>query len=197
MVRQTQAVLSVNRLETDRLLLRGFEPTDLDDVHAFQADPAVIRFVPWPLRTRAESADWINERAAQDRIEREGDGVAWAVARRSDSLVIGSVNLWWRSQEHQQGEIGFAFASQAHGHGYASEAVSAVIDLAFSALDLHRVSGRADARNAASARLMARLGMRHEAHLREDEWFKGEWSDTVVYAVLRDEWLGKRPGISP
>ena len=63
-----------------------------------------------------------------------------------------------------------------------------LLALAFDDLGAHRVMGRLDARNTASARVLGRLGMRLEAHLVEDEWFKGEWSSTLVYAILDREW---------
>jgi RimJ/RimL family protein N-acetyltransferase len=131
---------------------------------------------------------WLQERIAADRLSADGDGVALAVERREDGRVIGSVNVWLRSAEHEQGEIGFVFARDVHGQGYAYEAASALLDLVFPMLDLHRVHGSTDARNDASAGLMRRLGMRQEAHLRENELFKGEWGDVLIFAILRDEW---------
>ena len=77
--------------------------------------------------------------------------------------------------------------------GYASEAATALLEVAFGPLGLHRVFGRTDARNVASAALMRRLGMRQEAHLRENEIFKGAWGDELVFAVLEDEWNARRP----
>jgi RimJ/RimL family protein N-acetyltransferase len=68
------------------------------------------------------------------------------------------------------------------------EAARAVVDLAFRELGVHRVFGQIDARNTASARVLERLGMRREAHLVENEWVKGEWTDEVIYGVLADEW---------
>jgi RimJ/RimL family protein N-acetyltransferase len=53
---------------------------------------------------------------------------------------------------------------------------------------MHRVIGRAEARNAASARVLEKLGMRLEAHFVENEWVKGEWQSELVYAVLEREW---------
>jgi RimJ/RimL family protein N-acetyltransferase len=63
-----------------------------------------------------------------------------------------------------------------------------VLKVAFGELGLHRVFGRTDVRNDASAALMRRLGMRQEAHLRESEIFKGEWGDELVFAILEGEW---------
>ena len=177
---------------TERLRLRAFEDADLDAVHALQSDAEVIRFLPWTLRTREQSREWLRDRRAQDRLAGDDDAVAWAVVGRDDGVLVGSVNLWWRSVEHRQGEVGFVLTRAAQGRGLAHEATAAVLDLAFAALDLHRVYGRADARNSASVRLMSRLHMRQEAHLREEELVDGEWTDTVVHAVLRREWEAAR-----
>ena len=63
-----------------------------------------------------------------------------------------------------------------------------MLRLGFEELDLHRIVGRLDARNTASARVLERLGMRLEAHLRENEFVKGEWVSELIYAVLAGEW---------
>jgi len=175
-------------VDTERLVLRLFQESDLDDVHGFQSDPEVVRYPFWEVRSRELSRAWLAERMAADRLLQEGDAVALAVERRDDQRVIGSVNAWWRSVEHCQGEVGFVFDRTAQGQGYATEATSALIDLVFSRLDLHRVFAVTDARNDASASLLRRLGMRQEAHLRHMELFKGAWGDTLIFAMLRDEW---------
>jgi RimJ/RimL family protein N-acetyltransferase len=75
-----------------------------------------------------------------------------------------------------------------------TEAAHAVLHLAFDQLGLHRVIARVDARNDASLRLADRLGMRREAHLVSNEWFKGAWSDEVDLALLEDEWVQQLAG---
>jgi RimJ/RimL family protein N-acetyltransferase len=94
----------------------------------------------------------------------------------------------YRSETHRQGEIGFVLHPDHQGKGYASEAARAMLRLGFEQLDLHRVIGRCEARNDASARLMERLGMRREGHLVENEWVKGEWQSELVFAMLAAEW---------
>jgi RimJ/RimL family protein N-acetyltransferase len=88
-------------------------------------------------------------------------------------------------------EIGWALHRDYQGKGYAFEAASAVLELAFATLGLHRVAAELDPRNDASVALCLRLGMRHEAHFVEDMMFKGDWADTGVYAILAREWLGR------
>ena len=68
---------------------------------------------------------------------------------------------------------------------------SIAINTAFTEWDLRRVCAQLDPRNESSARLCERLGMRKEAHLREESWFKGEWGDLAIYAVLRSDWAGQ------
>ena len=67
-----------------------------------------------------------------------------------------------------------------------------MLRLAFAELGLHRVVGRLDARNTASAAVLERLGMRREAHLVDNEWVKGEWCSELDYAVLAQEWSTSR-----
>ena len=122
-------------------------------------------------------------------LARDGDYWQLAVERVAvPGRVIGDVYFTIRSAASAAGEIGWTLHPDAHGHGYMTEAAGAVLDVAFGALELHRVSATLDARNEASAALCRRLGMRHEAHFVEDQWFKGEWGDTAVYAILDREW---------
>jgi RimJ/RimL family protein N-acetyltransferase len=175
-------------IETERLLLRTFRETDLDDLHAIRSCPEVVRYLYGEVRTRQESEAMLAERATQASLYEDDDVLALAAERRDDGRVIGDVTLSLRSAEHRQGEIGFVFHPDAHGRGYAREAATAVLQLAFAHVGLHRVFGRTDGRNEPSAALMRRLGMRQEAHLRENEIFKGEWGDELIFALLADEW---------
>jgi RimJ/RimL family protein N-acetyltransferase len=75
-----------------------------------------------------------------------------------------------------------------HGRGYATEAARAMLALGFATYRLHRIEARAEPRNSASTRVLEKLGMRLEGHLRENEWVRGEWQSEVVYALLAREW---------
>jgi RimJ/RimL family protein N-acetyltransferase len=180
----------------DRLLLRPFQASDVDDVHRFQSDPAVLPYIPWPVRTRRETSDWLAERAGRS-VRQEGDHAAWAVERLADHRVIGSVNLTWTSSGLGQAEFGLVLARDVQGFGYAAEATTQLLDAAFPALGLHRAYGRVDARNEPSLRMLRRLGLRQEAHLLGAEELKGERVDVVVFAILADEWTQlRRPQMS-
>jgi RimJ/RimL family protein N-acetyltransferase len=80
------------------------------------------------------------------------------------------------------------FDPDHQGNGYATEAANALLRLGFETLGLRRIIARVDARNTASAAVLRRIGMRQEAYLVQNEWFKGEWTDEIDFAILSDEW---------
>lgn len=175
-------------IETERLRLRRFARGDLDGLTAIQSRPEVARFLYWEPRRREQVEPALAQFIAAAEIEGDGDSLSLAVERRDGGPLLGYVSIWLRSREHRQVEVGFAFHPDAQGHGYASEAARELLRLGFEEVGAHRVFGRTDARNEASAALMRRLGMRQEAHFREAEIFKGEWGDELVFAILEDEW---------
>jgi RimJ/RimL family protein N-acetyltransferase len=175
-------------LSTERLVLRPFATTDADDLYAYQSREDVVRYLPWPLRDRAESAKHLAERMTRTSLERDGDYLVLAMELPEAGRVIGDLTLFLRSIENAQAEIGWVLHPEFQGAGYAREGAAALIDLAFAVLGSHRVYATLDPRNESSARLCDRLGMRREAHFVQDEFFKGEWADTTVHAILADEW---------
>lgn len=175
-------------IETARLRLRPFTLDDLDALYAIQSRADVARYLYWGPRSRDEVRAALTARTRLTSFEAEGDTLVLAIERRDSGALIGDVNLAWRSAEYQQGEIGFVLHPDHYGRGYAREAAVEMLRLGFAGLGLHRIIGRCDARNGASARLMERLGMRREAHFRENEFVKGEWCGEYVYAMLAAEW---------
>jgi RimJ/RimL family protein N-acetyltransferase len=182
---------------TARLTLRPYTLGDLDDLHAVQSHPEVSRYLYWEVRDRKGVREDLRRKTGESVIREIGDRLSLAVVWREVERVVGGVTLQWLSREDGGGEVGYVFNPEFAGHGFATEAASAMLRLAFTApvdggLGLHRVIGRIDARNTASARVLERLGMRREAHFVENEFVKGEWTDEVVYAMLQREWSASR-----
>ncbi|KAA9153782.1 GNAT family N-acetyltransferase [Amycolatopsis acidicola] len=175
-------------IRTARLQLRPFTPGDLAAFHAIHSHPEVTRYLYWEPHTRDESVLSLQRKSASAELTEPGETLALAVELTESRELIGDLTLQWISAEHDSGEIGVVFDPRHHGHGYAAEATRELLKLSFDGLGLHRVIGRCDARNIASASLMEGLGMRREAHLRENERVKGEWTDELVYAMLATEW---------
>lgn len=177
-------------LRTERLVLRPLVATDEDDLLALQSDPEVVRYQLFEPRSRAEVAERLPELAAATRLEKDGDFIQPAMELQTPHgpVVIGTMYFALKSIENATGEIGWALRREYQGHGFAHEAAVAVLEVAFGAMGLHRVTAELDPRNDASVALCLRLGLRREAHFVEDLMFKGEWADTGVYAILAREW---------
>jgi RimJ/RimL family protein N-acetyltransferase len=172
-------------IETTRLRLRPFiVPDDVAAVHAFQSRDEVARWLYWEPRDEDEVRAVLESHLTRTRES----GVVLAIER--DGELIGHANL--SVGDHRQGEVGFIVDPAHQGHGYATEAAEAMLELGFETYDLHRIIGRLEPRNTASARVLERLGMRKEAHLIENEWVKGEWQSEAVYAILAREWREAR-----
>lgn len=176
-------------LQTDRLDLRPFQPGDLAVLHTYLSRGDVNRYL-YTEPTINEESTRIALETRRGRIElrESGDVLQLAIVVRQTGQLVGDVLLMWRSAEYRQGEIGYVLHPDHQGKGYATEASREMLRLGFARLGLHRIYARLDGRNTASARVLERLGMRREAHLRENEYVKGAWTDEVIYALLAREW---------
>src|SRR3954454_8181423 len=177
-------------IETERLLLRPYREDEIDVLHDIQSRPELVRYLYWDPRSRERVEQVIRESSFQ--IDGEGGALTLAIQPRGSDTMVGDVVLMYHSDEHRQGEFGFVLHPDHQGHGYATEAARAMLRLGFEPLGLHRIAGRLEARNSASAAVLERLGMRLEAHLHENEWVKGEWQSELVYATLATEWASLR-----
>lgn len=172
-------------LTTERLELRALTMSDLDDHHRLFGDASVVRYLYEGQLPREKAVPHLATRV-NPRPPGEGKWLNLAVTH--DGHYLGEVGACLHSAEHRQCEVGYVFLPEARGHGFATEAAAAMVALCFESLGAHRVTARLDARNMASAAVAQRLGMRHEAHLRENEWVKGEWTDEAIYAITEEEW---------
>lgn len=177
--------LSAARLTTSRLLLRPVGPGDAAALFAVFGDPEVMRFwssPAWtdPAQAAASIADDVADAAA-------GRSVRLAVLRHGDDGAIGTASVFALDRGNRRAEVGYALRRDAWGHGYATEAVAAVVAWAFGDLGLHRLEADIDPRNTASAAVLTRLGFRLEGLLRERWFVAGEVSDSAMYGLLARE----------
>lgn len=179
-------------IRTERLLLRPIATADAVAMHVYKSDPDAVRYVPYPPLELADVERRIATTWSNTRFTKEGDAVSLAVEECASGALVGDVVLFWRSENDRSGEVGYIFDPRATGRGYATEAVDALLALGFDGLGLHRIVARLDERNTSSARVAERLGFRREARFVESEWFKDEWTTLLVYALLGDEWRGRR-----
>ncbi len=155
----------------------------------YYGDPHVVRHLLHAVLDEAGVAEKLAKFEANVAPVEVGDVLSLVI--EYDGEVIGDLMLRLITGEPPSvAEIGWVMNPAYGGKGFATEAARAVIDLGFKHFGLHRISAQLDYRNTTSAKLCERLGMTREAHFRQDFWSKGEWTDSLHYGLLRDEWTG-------
>jgi ribosomal-protein-alanine N-acetyltransferase len=179
------------RIEGQRIFLREFELGDLDSSMAIVGDPSVTDFLSFDTRTREEQA----QRLAAD-IERAQTiprpDYYLAVVARDTKVLIGFARIGLieenPGENQRSGELGAAMRNDRWRQGYGAEAAVLMLNFAFETLGLHRVQAACGPQNTASQRALEKLSFRYEARIRDHVFTNGAWRDSLLYAVLADEW---------
>ena len=182
-----------SNIESERLYMRPFKDEDAIAMLEYHSDPDVVRFIPWNVRTISDVEEVVAKSKTAFQLVNEGDYLTVALCRKSDHQLVGQMNAMYRSKEDQRGEIGYVLNPKHRGHGYASEAATALVSALFGSGLFHRIIAHIDPRNASSWQLAERIGLRREAHHLHASFFKGEWTDAFIYATLQDEWQARHP----
>ena len=167
-------------IKTNRLVIRPFRETDREDLFELYSHENTCRFLlheAWTASSKSENA---LKKISANQL---APNTAVSLACVLDGKVIGDISIWYTDMKETV-ETGFAFHHAYAGKGYATEAMEAIIDYLFTVVKIHRIQACLDARNAPSAKLCRRIGMRKEAHFLKDYWSKGEWTDSFVYGML-------------
>ena len=175
-------------LETERLILRDFEESDWAAVHDYARRPEVSRFMNWGPNSESDSKDYIGRALAKQTKDPRSE-YELAVVERTSRRLVGGCGIDVVSQAHQRGFIGYCLHPDVWGQGYATEASRAVVSFGFEQLGLERIYTTCDADNIASSRVLEKTGMQREGQLRHDMFIRGKWRDSLVYGILREEWV--------
>lgn len=187
-VRLPESLRPAYPIRGERLLLRPLTSRDTDALLAYRGREDVCRYVPFEPVTREGIAERLAGQWARTGFTGEGQSLTLGAEVRQTGELAGDSVLFWHSREHAGGEIGYVFNPSLGGRGYATEAVTMMLRLGFEELGMHRIIARIDERNEPSVRLARRVGMRQEARLVENEFFKGEWTTELDFAILAAEW---------
>jgi len=178
-------------LRTERLILREFAPEDWRTLYAYQNDPRFLEFYEWEHRTEHDAKgfvqmliDWQNE-SPRTKFQ-------FAIVLPETKRLIGNVGIRKRDVKTYQADMGYEMDPREWGNGYATEGAAAILNFGFEQLQLHRIWAQVIADNLNSVRVLEKIGMRQEGRLRENEFFKGRFWDTMIYGILKVEWAWKR-----
>jgi ribosomal-protein-alanine N-acetyltransferase len=174
------------RVETARLMLRQIEPSDAEAIFATFSDEAVMEFYgELPHRTPDDSRALITQQQAW---YAHRDGIRWGITLKGENDVIGSCGLFLLDEESRRATTGYELRRAYWRQGIMSEALRAMLDLAFGSMGLHRVEAVVDAPNERSKGLLHKLGFTHEGTLRQRFYFRGRYFDEHYFGLLADEW---------
>ena len=172
-------------LRTPRLVLREMREDDWRDIQTYAGDRIVCRFMEWGPNTPKKTRDFVRsvltEPASRPRYN-------YNLVMTQDGTLVGAVRLTIRSRDDREADIGYVCSRPYWGRGYATEASRELLHFGFEKLRMHRIYATCDPRNGASWRVMEKLGMTREGHLRQHKFVKGAWRDSMLYAILEREW---------
>jgi [ribosomal protein S5]-alanine N-acetyltransferase len=183
-------------IETERLLLREIRADDENAIHEYASDPEVVRLMIWGPNTREATQEFL-ARALQAQTKWPRNDVGLAIELKTERRMIGSIELRVQGGKNLTADFGYVLGRKYWGHGYMTEGASAILNVAFKTLNLHRVWATCHAQNHASYRVMEKLGMRREALYLKNALEKGEWRDTYLYAIIAEEWRARSSEASP
>ncbi len=174
-------------IRTERLLLRAFTQGDFDDVHAYATDDDVVRYMDWGPNTPEETQFFL-ERSFDAQRRWPRPDVNLAIEHVADGKVIGAIRLGVNDEATRTGDIGYSLASAYWRQGLGTEAARAMLRAGFEVLKLRRIWAECDVRNTGSWGVMEKVGMRREAHFRQDKPGRDGWRDSYLYAMLAEAW---------
>jgi RimJ/RimL family protein N-acetyltransferase len=175
------------KLTTDRLILRDFVPEDWRALYTYQNDPRYLEYYEWEHRSEQDIKAFLQQFLDQQ-AESPRTRFQLAIVLPTGNKLIGNVGIRKPSARAIYAELGYELDPREWNNGYGTEAATAMLRFGFEELRLHRVLARVIPNNHNSVRLLEKLGMRQEGRLREHEYFKGRYWDTLIYSMLEEEW---------
>lgn len=174
-------------LETRHLVVRELGDGDAAAVQDYAGGAGVVRHLDWGPNTLEDTLRFLSlARASRNAVPRTAYHLA-IVLKAADRL-IGGCRLDIHSAAGRSADLGYVLHPRHWGHGHATEATRALVDFGFGRLALHRIWATCDVDNHASARVLEKVGMRREGHLRQSVRRRGAWRDTYLYAILEADW---------
>lgn len=172
-------------LKTARLVMRCMESSDAADLFAMRSNDQVMRYLDRAPTQNIEEAQQLIQRILSDIAENKG--VTWVLCLPETRKLIGTMGFWKITAEHFRAEIGYMMFPEWQGRGLASEALQAALNYGFSTMGLHSVEANVNPNNAASIRLLERLGFVREAYFRENYFYNGQFLDSAIYSLIHNE----------
>lgn len=176
-------------LVSERLTFRQLTTKDAKAVLELRSNPETMKYIPRPLLTNIEEA-LLHINMISDKIEANID-INWAVTEKNSDNCIGIMGFYRTKPENYRTELGYMILPKYHNKGYVSEAVNTLLDFAFNILNFHSIEAIINPKNIPSEKVLLKNGFVKEAHLVENEFYNGQFIDTVIYSLLKQNFRKK------
>ena len=178
-------MFSMPEISTDRLILRRMTMKDAQDIFEYSRDPEVARHVLWTAQKHiSEAKEYVRY---MTKCYRDDLPSSWGIIDKESGRLVGTIGYMAFSEENASVEIGYSLARWLWGKGLATEALRAVIDYTFEAMDINRIEAQHELTNPSSGRVMEKCGMKKEGILRQRLYNKGKFVDVALYSILRED----------
>jgi [ribosomal protein S5]-alanine N-acetyltransferase len=169
-------------LKTDKLLLRRITNDDVTEILLLRGNPETMKYIPRPLaKTKENALEHIA--TIEEKIE-NNQGINWAITLKNNTKLIGIIGHYRIKPENYRSELGYMLLPEFQGQGIMSEAINKVVDYGFNIMKLHSIEAIINPRNFASEKVLQKNKFVKEAHLLENEYYDGQFLDTVIYSKL-------------
>ncbi|MFV5693583.1 GNAT family N-acetyltransferase [Flavobacterium sp. LT1R49] len=169
-------------LETERLILRRVDASDVNEIFDLRSNPKTMKYIPRPLVKTTEDA--LEHIAMIDAKIETNEGINWAITLKDSPKLIGIIGHYRIKPEHFRAEIGYMLLPEFNGKGIMPEAVKEAVNYGFKVMQLHSIEAIIDPENFGSEKVLQKSGFVKEAHLKENEFYDGHFLDTVIYSIL-------------
>lgn len=170
-------------LDSDRLRFRKLTNDDAPEILKLRGNPKTMKFIPRPLLVDIDGA-LAHIKLINEKIDKNVD-INWAVTKKNNDKCIGIMGFYRTQPEHFRTELGYMILPEHAGKGYVTEAVNTILNFAFHKLDFHSIEAVIDSRHIASERVLIKNGFTKEAHFKENFYYNNEFTDTVIYSLLK------------
>jgi RimJ/RimL family protein N-acetyltransferase len=175
-------------LHSSRLILRNFIDSDLESFLAYRNDSEVAKYQSWSLPYPREKAESFIQEMKDVHAPKQGEWLQLALESKKTGDMIGDVAFCIKEEDARQAVIGFTIAPAYWKMGYATEALTSLLDYLFEDIDLHRVTADCDTENIGSWKTLEKLGFRREAHFVESLLVGKVYTSEYYYGLLQREW---------
>jgi len=175
-------------LETERLQLVRHSLDHAEDMYQLRTDTEVMKYLDvHPPKSISDIENKIKENISDFDNKK---GINWILKLKESPEAIGYMGLWRIDKKNNRGEVGYALKQEYWNKGIATEAGKCIINFGFDILKLHTIMANTNPLNSASQSLLTKLGFIKEAHFRQDYYFDGQYLDSAIYGLIKEDWKG-------